>query len=93
MHERHQGQQLGRALIVRFACSSIRKQTVRSRPNSGHYDETNKVLSAAAAFRRPLPPSERRQLGGKLTVRFKDIETNSSSHRPSIRYFADDKSS
>jgi hypothetical protein len=69
------------------------KRTVRSRPNFGHYTETNTMITAAAAFRRPSPPSERRQLGGKLTVRCKDIETNSSSHRPSIRSFADDKSS
>ena len=43
------------------------KRTGRSRPNSGHHDETNTTISAAAAFRRPLPLSERPQLGGKRT--------------------------
>ena len=43
------------------------KLTVRSRPNFGHCTETNTVIAAAAAFRRPSPLSEWRQLGGKQT--------------------------
>ena len=43
------------------------KQTDRLRPNFGHCTETNTVNAAAAAFRRPSPLSERRQLGGKPT--------------------------
>jgi len=43
------------------------KQTDRLRPNSGHHYETGAIISAAAAFRRPSPPSERRQLGGVQT--------------------------
>ena len=62
--------QLGRFLTVGFGRSSIRKQTASSRPNFGQYTEANTVVAAAAAFRRPPSPSERRQLGRELTVRF-----------------------
>ncbi len=68
----------GRLLKFRFAGLSIRKLSVRSRPNFGHCTETNTVIAAAAAFRRPSPLSERLQLGGKRIGSFQEIEANSS---------------
>ena len=51
---------------------------VRFRPISGHNDETNTLICAAAAFRPPSPLSERPQLGGVRTSRFRVMKTKSS---------------
>jgi hypothetical protein len=50
-----------------FRVNEGAKQTVRYRPNFGHCTETNTVIGAAAAFRRPPPLSERPQLGRERT--------------------------
>jgi hypothetical protein len=51
-----------------------KNRTVCSRPNFGRYTKANKVIAAAAAFRRPSPPSEQRQLGGMRTGLFQVIK-------------------